>query len=109
VTRRTPARGFSLLEVLVALILLEVCLLGVVGLFTLASRRLARALLVERAAAEVGAVADSLSRAGGGESGESAHGEWRLSWEPGSGAGLIVRASLLADAERTAVVGVRLP
>jgi hypothetical protein len=95
-------------EVLVALILLEICLIGVAGLFALASGRFARAVLVERAAAEAGVVADSLSRAGNGGSGESVRGPWRVSWEDSDG-GRVVRVSLLSDPEGAAVVEVRLP
>jgi hypothetical protein len=87
---RAVRGGFNLLEVVVALVLLQVSLLGVLGLFSLAAGRLTRALLLERAAAEAAAVADSLSRAGGsGEAGESVRGEWRVTWEPSDGGALV--------------------
>lgn len=57
-------KGFTLVEVLVALVLLEVGLLGVVGTLVLAARTLARAELEERGVAEVERVLDSLSAAG---------------------------------------------
>lgn len=57
-------RGFTLVEVLVALVLLEIGLLGVVGTLTLAARTLARAELREHAAAAVERVADSLVATG---------------------------------------------
>ena len=98
--------GFSLLEVIVALMILQVGLLGVLGTFTLASTRLTRALLVERAAAEVAAVADSLSRSGARSSGESIRGDWRVSWSAAP-VGMVVRAALLDGDEP--VVEVELP
>jgi hypothetical protein len=85
--------GFNLLEVLAALAILQVGLLGVIGLFALAAHRLTRALLVERAVAEVAAVADSLSGAGASLSGESLRGDWRIVWRADRG-GLAVRALL---------------
>lgn len=57
-------RGFTLVEVLVALILLEVGLLGVVGTLLLATRTLTHAELEERGAAVAERVLDSLSAAG---------------------------------------------
>ena len=86
--------GFSLLEVIVALMILQVSLLGVLGTFTVASSRLTRALLVERATAEVAAVADSLSMSGLRQSGGSVRGDWRVSWSV-AGVGMVVRAALI--------------
>jgi type II secretory pathway pseudopilin PulG len=104
-----PPDAFTLLEVLVALVVLEVCLLGVLGLFTLAAREMARAVLVERAAAEAAAVADSLSRAGDGGSGESVRGDWRISWEALGGEGFLVSANLSVGARRDPVLQLRVP
>ena len=100
--------GFNLLEVVVALVLLQVSLLGVLGLFTLASRRLTRALLLERATAEASAVADSLSRFGSSAAGTSIRGDWRVSWEPSEG-GFLVRATLLGGATAEPLVELRVP
>ena len=58
-------RGFTLIEVMVALVILEVGLLGVVGTLVLASKTIATASLLERAVGQVEAVLDSLSQAGG--------------------------------------------
>jgi len=53
--------GFTLLEVVVALLVLEVAVLGAVGTLALASSTLARAERTELAAAEAEGVLDSLS------------------------------------------------
>jgi Tfp pilus assembly protein PilV len=108
----TAARAraaFTLLEVLVALVILEVCLLGVLGLFTLAARAMARAVLVERAAAELAAVADSLARLVDGESGESRRGEWRITWEALGTEGFLLSARLATDARPDPVLELRVP
>lgn len=54
------ARGFTLLEVLVALVVVEVGLLAVIGTSVLARRVLTRAEIVERGVAEVERAYDSL-------------------------------------------------
>lgn len=54
-------RGFTLVELLVALVVLEVGLLGVVGTLVLASGTLAGAEALERLVDEAGAVRDSLA------------------------------------------------
>ena len=82
------------MEIVVALMILQVGLLGVLGIFTLASSRLTRAMLLERAVAEVAAVADSLSAGGAARDGESIRGPWRVSWT-GDSTGVVVRAELL--------------
>lgn len=56
--RRHP--GFTLVEVVVALVVLEVCVVGVASMLTLASRTLARAERLEAAVATVEGVLDSL-------------------------------------------------
>ena len=55
--------GFTLVEILVALVVLEVGLLGVVGTLWLAAVTLARAELTERGVAEAERVYDSLAAA----------------------------------------------
>ena len=57
--------GFTLVELLVALVIFEVGLLGVVGTLVLASRTVAQASLLERAVGEVESLVDSLSRSPG--------------------------------------------
>jgi prepilin-type N-terminal cleavage/methylation domain-containing protein len=58
------SKGFTLVEVLVALVVLEVGLLGVVGSLTLAARLMTRAEVMERGVAEVERAYDSLSGTG---------------------------------------------
>lgn len=53
-------RGFTLLEVVVALLVLEIAAVGVAGTLTLAARTLGRAERLERAVAVVEGVLDSL-------------------------------------------------
>ncbi len=54
--------GFTLVEVVVALLVLEVGILGAVGTLLLASRTLTRAEAVERGVLETESVLDSLER-----------------------------------------------
>ncbi len=56
--------GFTLIEVVVALLVLEVGLLGVVGSLVLAAQLMTRAELVERGVAEVQHMYDSMSTTG---------------------------------------------
>ena len=75
-------RGHTLVEVVVALCVLEVSLLGTTGMLLLASAELARATLIEQGAAEAAQVADSLSRLAERPAGSVQREEWRVSWEP---------------------------
>ena len=61
-------RGFSLIEVIVALLVLEVGVMGVAGSFLLASRLMTRAEVMEATVAAMEGVLDSLS--GGASEGE---------------------------------------
>ncbi len=58
------SRGFTLIEVVVALVLLEIGVLGVVGTLLLAARTLTEAELTTRAAAATAMAADSLEAHG---------------------------------------------
>jgi len=82
-------RGFTLVEVLVAVVILEIGLLGVVGLFRLAALELAEARLREAAQWTVASVADSVR--GGLITGSGARAaEWgEISWRP-SGSGILI-------------------
>jgi len=77
---------------MVALVLLEIGLLGAVGLLVTASRTLSRAIVLERGAAEAAAVADSLSRHGVTGRGEVDRDGWRVVWGPAAGGSLEVSA-----------------
>lgn len=70
--------GFSLVEVLVAVAVLEVGLLGAVGTLVLAERLLTRAERVHEAVLAAGELADSLHAVEG--SGVRAHRWGRLAW-----------------------------
>ena len=54
--------GFSLVEVLVALVVLEVVILGAVGMMVVASTTMTEAEVIERAVSAVEGTADSLSQ-----------------------------------------------
>lgn len=76
------ASGFTLVEILVALVILEVGLLGVVGTLWLAAATLARAERTERGVAELERVHDSLALEEAPASGElttsSGTARWRV-------------------------------
>ena len=71
---------FSLVEVLVALVVLEVGLLGAVGMTWQAQRTLRAALTREAVTRAVEAVADSLTRHGWAGPGRRATNEGELRW-----------------------------
>ena len=76
------AGGFTLLEVLVGLVMLEVALLGAVGTLTIAQRRLASAELLHVATQGTAEVADSLEDAGTAQEGGLTTGWGRVRWSP---------------------------
>lgn len=79
-------KGFTLVEVVVALLILEVCLLGVFGILVLANRSLTRAEMLESATATLEGVADSLASAVRLESGQRViAGADTVVWEAGAG------------------------
>lgn len=61
---QTPRGGFSLVEVVVAVLILEVGLLACAGMILSAQRTLARARLLQRAVMEASRTADSLTEVG---------------------------------------------
>lgn len=77
--------GFTLVEVLVALVILEVGLLGVVGTLWLAASTLARAERTERGVAELERIYDSLALDGEPTSGELATSSGKARWQVGGG------------------------
>ena len=85
-------RGFTLVELLVALLLLEVGLLATTGMILLAQRSLNLAELTVRATLEAEALADSLLVAGSGGGGNLPRSWGELRWgpDPSGGGGLRV-------------------
>jgi len=57
------SRGFTLIEVVIALLVLEVAVIGAVGVLGLASSTFGRAEVLERAATETEGLLDSLAHA----------------------------------------------
>jgi Tfp pilus assembly protein PilV len=89
-------RGFTLVEIVVAIVIFEVGVLGVLGTLVLASRTMARAEALERAVVTVERVADSLSIHDTGEAGAVGFAGGRVVW--GSGAGrTVVALSVTGD------------
>jgi prepilin-type N-terminal cleavage/methylation domain-containing protein len=73
-------RGFTLVEVLMAMVVLEVGFLGVAGTLLLAARTMRRAESLERAVTEAGRVYDSVSSLGDVGAGEAPVAVGRLRW-----------------------------
>lgn len=79
--RRTPrGRGFTLLEVVVALLVLELGVLGVLGTMLVAAQTLRRAERLERASAGVEAILDSLRAGAAPDSASLALDDVRIAW-----------------------------
>lgn len=76
-------RGFTLLEIVVALVVLELAVVGAAGLFVLASATLARAERIERAAALAEGVLDSLALERSPIAGEASRAGGRVRWSVG--------------------------
>lgn len=72
--------GFSLAEVVVALLVLEVGVLGVAGLLALSGRVLTRGMLEERAVYAAEGAVDSLTRVGRPLAGSRAFPGGRIRW-----------------------------
>jgi hypothetical protein len=77
-------RGFSIIELIMALILLQMGVLATAGLILLAQRNLVRAELTLRGVVESRWVADSLARAGATGSGGRVMDWGELAWSPAS-------------------------
>jgi prepilin-type N-terminal cleavage/methylation domain-containing protein len=92
VTGATPRRGFTLVEVLVALVILEIGVLGAMSLLALAGRTMARAERLENAVAAVEGVADSLTLAAAiADGSRSLPGGATLEWRAAPGGAFSVR------------------
>ena len=72
--------GYSLVEVIVALVMLAVGLLGSAGLVVVAGRSVAEALRMEAALTVAEGVADSLAQLGWSASGQRREGAFVVSW-----------------------------
>ena len=80
-THQGPTRsGFTLLEVVVALMVLEVAVVGLVGTLVLASSTLTRAETLERAVATAEGVLDSLARTGAPGADSLRSTGWTVAW-----------------------------
>jgi Tfp pilus assembly protein PilV len=79
---RTPRGGFSLVETLVAVLVLEVGLLACAGMILSAQRTLARARLLQRAVMETSRSADSLTELGWSVKGSRAFPGGKVEWIP---------------------------
>jgi type II secretory pathway pseudopilin PulG len=77
-------RGFSLIEVILALFLLEVGILATVGMFLLSQRNFRRAELTLRGILEAGWVADSLGSSGSVDPGHLVRPWGEIHWAPES-------------------------
>lgn len=86
-------RGFTLLEVVVSLLLLEVAVLAAVGTLTVASRTLADAEHLERAVAESGGVLDSLAGVPSAGSGSRPFVGGEVEWSIDEAGGVVVRTT----------------
>ena len=84
--------GFTLLEVVVALLLLELAVVGAVGTLAVASRTLAEAEHLERAVMEAEGVLDSLAGVSGAESGSRTFSGGGLEWSVDEAGAVVLRA-----------------
>ena len=73
-------RGFSLVEMVLALLLLQVGILATVGMVLLSQENFRRAELTMRGVLEAAWIADSLSRAGGDGPGSTPRPWGEVSW-----------------------------
>ncbi len=85
-------RGFTLIEVVVALIVLEIAMVGVAGMLELGSSTLARAEALESAVAVAEGALDSLRQATIVEPGVRSFGGGDIVWSVADDGALIVRA-----------------
>lgn len=82
--------GFSLVEVVVALVVLEVAILGAVGTVVVASRTMSEAESIESAVSALEGTADSLSATATAGHGDKVVAGGRIHWEVQSDGGFTV-------------------
>ena len=85
--------GFTLLEVVIALLVLEVAVLGSVGILVVASQTLSRAERLERIAALAEGVLDSLAAAPSATAGSLVDAAAVVEWTVGAAGEVLVTAS----------------
>lgn len=90
-------RGFTLVEVLMAMVVLEVGFLGVAGTLLLAARTMRRAESLERAVTEAGRLYDSVSSVGEVGPGETPVAVGRVRWSVGADRTLLVEVLTPGD------------
>lgn len=86
------SRGFTLIEVVVALLLLEVGVLAAAGTLQVASRTLAEAERVERAVVAAGGILDSLARVTEPSDGDRTEAFGEVSWSVDGSGAMVLRA-----------------
>lgn len=96
--------GFSLLEVVLALVIFQVGILGVAGMVLLGQRSMRRAGLVMRGTLEAARVGDSILLAGEDGPGRVIRPWGTVSWEGGEGGGVRVVALAPGAADTVAVL-----
>jgi len=87
------SRGFTLLEVVVALLLLELAVLSALGTLTVASRQLGEAERMGRVVTEAEGILDSLDGAPIAESGSRDTPEGLIEWTVGVDGSVAMRAT----------------
>ena len=85
-------RGFTLLEVVIALVILEIGVLGAVGTLVLAASTLSRAAVLERGTAEVEGLFDSITSNPGPGAGTRRFGGGEALWSVDSVGRVEIRA-----------------
>lgn len=101
----TARTGFTLVEVLVALVILELGLMAVAGTLLTASRTLARAEVQEEGAEAVTRVADSLVQGVDGGAGKTATPRGVVQWWAAGGGAFHVEFSTPSDSALVVVDG----
>jgi type II secretory pathway pseudopilin PulG len=97
--------GFTLLEVVVALLLLELAVVAAVGTLVVASHSLAEAEHLERAILEAEGVLDSLAGAQDVVDGARAYAGGTVEWSVDIGGGLVVWVTSADSVQRLEVSG----